>query len=87
MKVNVWDTYVLKKNGTLMHFDILVPMETSEEETVFQYGDDYLNTKEVHIQSLSASECRLCHMETAPSQVIASIQEKGYHIIEIQNCN
>lgn len=87
MKVNVWDTYVLKKNGTLMHFDILVPIETSEEDTVFQYGDDYLSNKNVHIQSLSTSECRLCHMETAPEEVVTSIQEKGYHIIEIQNCD
>ena len=87
MKVNVWDTYVLKKNGTLMHFDILVPLETSEEETIFQYGDDYLAKKDVHIQSLSPSECKLCHIETATPNVINSIQEKGYHIIELQNCD
>lgn len=86
MKVNVWDTYVLRKNGQLMHFDILVTIEVSEEETIFQYGDDYLSTKDVHIQSLSASECRLCHIETAPTEVITSIKDKGYHIIELQNC-
>lgn len=25
MKVAVWDTYVKKKNGTIMNFDIMVP--------------------------------------------------------------
>ncbi|WP_299766138.1 DUF2024 family protein [uncultured Dokdonia sp.] len=87
MKVNVWDTYVRKNDGTLMHFDILAPIEIVKEETIFQYGDDYLTTKEVQIKSLSTSECRLCHMETAPEEVVTSIQEKGYHIIELQNCD
>jgi len=27
MKVAVWDTYVTKKDGSVMHFDIIVPEE------------------------------------------------------------
>jgi hypothetical protein len=45
MKVGVWDTYVTNKNGSIMHFDIIVPEEVNELTTIFNYGREYLKLK------------------------------------------
>ena len=87
MKVSVWDTYVKRENGKVMHFDILVPSELTEEETIFRFGKQYLKTKPFHTSQLSAKECRFCHIEHATEQIIESIENVGFHIIEMENCN
>ena len=42
MKVSVWDTYVERRDGKTMHFDILVPSELKNEQTIYGYGKEYL---------------------------------------------
>ena len=32
MHVAVWDTYVTKKDGTVMHFDIIAPVDIKDEK-------------------------------------------------------
>ena len=54
MKVAVWDTYVKKKDGTVMHFDIIAPAEEKDETVIYKYGMDYLKSKSQHGQNLSA---------------------------------
>jgi hypothetical protein len=44
-KVNVWDTYVTKKDGNIMHFDIIAPIEITDTTTIYNYGKEYLKTK------------------------------------------
>lgn len=87
MKVAVWDTYVKRKDGQVMHFDILAPADVKNEETIFIFGKDYLQSKNEAGQVLSANECQFCHVEQATEEMIASIQQKGYYIVEMQNCN
>lgn len=86
MKTAVWDTYVTKKDGTVMHFDILVPEEMKDAETIYGYGREYLKSKRQEGQPLSSNESKFCHIETAKPQVEADIKEKGYHIIEMEGC-
>ncbi|RYD82581.1 MAG: DUF2024 family protein [Sphingobacteriales bacterium] len=38
MQVAVWDTYVTKKDGSVMHFDIIAPSTIKDEATIFAYG-------------------------------------------------
>jgi len=87
MKVSVWDTYVKREDGNTMHFDILVPSEVTNEQTIFSYGMRYLKTKPFQTNQLSANECRLCHIEQATEDMIAAIEKNGYSIIEMENCN
>ena len=87
MKVAVWDTYVKREDGNMMHFDILVPDNITNEQTIFNYGKDYLNTKTFKTTQLTANECRLCHIEQATEEIVLSIEKKGYYIIEMENCN
>ncbi|RMA58684.1 DUF2024 family protein [Ulvibacter antarcticus] len=87
MKIAVWDTYVKKNDGKLMHFDILVPEDQSNEQIVYNFGNDYLLKKKVNAVKLSAKECQYCHMENASEAIVEEIQLKGYYIIEMENCN
>lgn len=87
MQVAVWDTYLTKKDGTIMHFDIIVPSHIEDEEKIYTFGKDYLQSKKQEIQPLTAKECSFCHIEEATDEMVLSIQQKGYYIIEMQNCN
>ncbi|KYG83491.1 DUF2024 family protein [Roseivirga echinicomitans] len=87
MKIAIWDTYVKREDGKVMHFDILVPKSVTDEKTIFAYGKAYLKTKPFPTNQLSADECRLCHMEQATKDTILSIEQKGYSIIEMENCS
>ena len=87
MKVAVWDTYVLREDGNLMHFDILVPNHVTDEETIFNYGKTYLNDKPFKIGKLTSSECKFCHIEQATEAIINNIEKVGFHIIEMEHCN
>lgn len=86
MKVAVWDTYVVKKNGETMHFDIIVPDHIIDESVVHDMGKDYLSLKDQQGQPLTARECRLCHQEIASPEMVAGIAQKGYYIIEMEGC-
>jgi hypothetical protein len=85
--IAVWDTYVRSKAGTLMHFDILVPSEVKDTETIYGYGREYLKSKGQEGQALTAKECRYCHTEAAPPAIQAAVQEKGYYILEMEGCD
>ncbi len=86
-KVNVWDTYVTKKDGSIMHFDIIAPVEITDASTIHNYGKTYLKSKGQEGQPLASEECRLCHIETLPPEKEKEVEEKGYFIIEMEGCN
>ncbi len=86
MKVAVWDTYVTKRDGTVMHFDIIVPESIKDEATVYAFGRQYLDSVNESGRPLAAKECRFCHLERATPEIEEAIKEKGYYILEMQNC-
>lgn len=87
MKVAVWDTYVTKKDGNVMHFDIIAPDQVKDTSTIHTYGREYLKTKGQDGQPLTSKECQFCHIESVRPQWESEINEKGYFIIEMKNCN
>lgn len=87
MKIAVWDTYVQRSNGEIMHFDILVESENQNESQVFAFGKEFLNSKPFDTKSLTSNECKFCHIEQASEELKLEISEKGYSIIEMKNCN
>ena len=86
MKVAVWDTYVDKREGSVMHFDIIAPVETDDKEQIYNYGREYLKTKGQEGQPLTSKECRFCHIEALKPEWEESIRQKGYYIVEMENC-
>lgn len=86
MNVAVWDTYVTKKDGTVMHFDIIVPTYIKMGD-IYEYGMAYLKNKGFQGQSLTSKECKFCHIETINPQWEEEIKKKGFFIYEMENCD
>ena len=86
MKVAVWDTYVTRKDGKVMHFDILVDENQKDENIIFEYGKKYLKSVMQEGQPLSSKECNFCHIDKAPAAVEKQITDTGFSIIEMENC-
>ncbi|MEZ5016104.1 MAG: DUF2024 family protein [Flavipsychrobacter sp.] len=87
MKISVWDTYVKRVDGKVMHFDILVPSEFKDEAKIFEYGNYYLSTKHFKTDSITSKECRFCHIESPSTEIVQQIKKDGYAIIEMENCD
>lgn len=87
MRVAVWDTYVTKKDGSVMHFDIIVPEQLKQEDVIYGYGKEYLKTKGQENQPLASNECTYCHTEHVKPYMEDDIREKGYYILEMENCD
>ncbi|GBD33976.1 hypothetical protein HRbin34_00282 [bacterium HR34] len=85
MEIAVYDTYVKRKDGRIMHFDIIVEKNTPYEK-VIAYGNEYLKTKGEEGQELSSNECKFCHIEKASKDIEEKIKNKGYYIYEMENC-
>ncbi len=87
MKVAVWDTYVQRTDGRKMHFDIIVSENVKDVNLIYQFGREYLKDKDVELKMLTANECEFCHIEEASQVIINAIASKGYHIVEMENCD
>jgi len=87
MKVAVWDTYVTRKDGKIMHFDILVDEDLQDANQVFEFGKQYLKQMSQEGQTLSSKECSFCHIDKAPVEIENQIRQNGFSIIEMENCN
>jgi len=87
MKVAVWDTYVPREDGKVMHFDIIVPDYIKDESKIYAFGKAYLQLKNKSNLQLTAKECKLCHIEEAGAELVEVINRDGYYIFEMQNCN
>lgn len=86
IKVAVWDTYVTRKNGRQMHFDIVAPVEIKDPNKIYEFGKKYLLEKGEEMQKLTSNECQFCHIEYLPVDKENEILMNGYFIIEIENC-
>ena len=85
MKVAVFDTYVTRKNGRVMHFDIIVPTGTTEA-SVYEFGKSYLKKKAEEGQALDSKQCQFCHVEHLQAYMENDIKKNGYYILEMQGC-
>ncbi len=85
MECAVYDTYVEKKDGETMHFDVIVEKNTSQEKAV-EYGAKFLASAGQEGQRITTNECQFCHIQEAPPIVDKDIKEKGYHIQKMEGC-
>ncbi len=83
MAVAVWDTYVPLLTGEVLHFDIVVPQEMSNESFVYDCGTRYLLQLGCTAQ-LTSSLCRFCHVEQAPKQWVEEIRTNGFAIVPLE---
>lgn len=86
MQVAVWDTYVTKKDKTVMHFDIIVPSEIKDPNIIYNYGKIYLTSKDQGHLQLTVKECNFCHIEALEPSKEEEIHKNGFFIIEMEGC-
>ena len=85
MKVSVFDTYVRRKDGVTMHFDIIVQKENASFEEVAWIGKKFLEVEGLQGATLTSKECEFCHIEEASDEIIAAIDQQGYYILKMEN--
>jgi hypothetical protein len=86
MEVAVWDTWVKRKDGRMMNFDIVVPKDFSDTGRIYHFGKEYLQKIGETESQITARECRFCHVAVALPEWQPEIETKGYYIYEIRNC-
>jgi hypothetical protein len=86
MRISVYDTYVQRPDGLRMHFDILVPSDLNDQDTVLRYGQTYLAAKGLPPSILKSEKCNFCHIESATTAFEQEITANGFAIIEMKNC-
>lgn len=87
MDIAVWDTYVNRTDGLLMHFDILVSTEMQNGDQILEYASQFLASKELDVENVEIRKCQFCHIERATDQTVRAIEGKGFDIIEFENCS
>lgn len=85
MKVAVWDTYVRKPDGTVMHFDVVVPDTIREAKIIYDYARQWLKGKVAAEAVLNTENCQFCHIEYLTAEMEADIEKSGYSIIEMED--
>jgi Domain of unknown function (DUF2024) len=85
MECAVYDTYVTKKDGRIMHFDVIVEASTPHEKAI-EYGKEFLQKVDQGGQKMSQEECQFCHIQEAPPMVERSIKDDGYYIQKMEGC-
>lgn len=85
MEVAVYDTYVKKKDGGHLHFDIIVNKATRFEQ-VLVFGNAYLQTKRGEGLLVSHKDCRFSHITEVIPRWEVQILRKGYYIHELEGC-
>jgi hypothetical protein len=86
MEIAVYDTYLPRPDGRVMHFDVLVPAEGHDLEQVLAYARRYLAAKGMPAKGLDAQACHFCHTEFAALPARQAIERDGFAIIELANC-
>ena len=85
MECAVYDTYVRKKDGKVMHFDVVVEDGTDHDKAI-QFGKEYLSSVDQDGQQITQEECQFCHVQEAPPVVEKAIKQKGYYIQKMEGC-
>ena len=85
MECAVYDTYVTKKDGKIMHFDVVVDASTPHEKAI-EYGKEYLSKAGQDGQKMTQEECQFCHIQDAPPFVETAIGQTGYWIQKMEGC-
>lgn len=85
MNCDVFDTYVTRPDGQMIHFDVIVPTGT-EQAAAVAFGQAYLAGMGVTDSAVTADLCRFCHVEQATPEIAQAIAEQGCFILAMEGC-
>lgn len=84
MEIHVYDTYVKARDQHIMHFDVF--MAEKDDQKAIQYAKQWLNSIGEEEAEVSNEECRFCHSQKAPEEVVDAINRQGYYIYQMEGC-
>lgn len=84
MQIHVYDTYVKAKDGHTMHFDVFTAEKDDQKAVAF--AEEWLTSIGEGGITVSSNECRFCHSQQAPDDVVESINQQGYYIYKMEGC-
>ncbi|KPJ91612.1 MAG: hypothetical protein AMJ55_11465 [Gammaproteobacteria bacterium SG8_15] len=84
MKIAVFDTYVTTRSGALMHFDVLVPLGSSQLAENFAW--QWLATIGLTRDAIELQSCQYCHSETPQPDTLQTIRRQGFAILPLEGC-
>lgn len=85
MKIDVYDSYAQKSDGTVIHFDVFVESGTPAAQAL-TYGRRWLLDIGEQSAGLEQSRCNFCHSEIANPAVQQQIQSEGFYILQMEGC-
>lgn len=85
MQIHVYDTYVKAQDGHTMHFDVFT--EVKDEQKAVEYAKQWLISIGETDATISSKECKFCHSQSAPNDVVAAINRDGYFIYKMEGCD
>jgi hypothetical protein len=84
MKIAVFDTYVKKRDGAILHFDVLVPENSGQHAEKF--ARQWLASIGLPADAFDLQSCRYCHSESPKPDVMQQIRSQGYYILQMEGC-
>ena len=84
MQIHVYDTYVKSKDGHAMHFDVFTAVK--DDQKAVEYARQWLLSIDEGDAVISSKECRFCHSQSAPDNVVEAINKDGYFIYKMEGC-
>lgn len=84
MQIHVYDTYVKASDGHIMHFDVFTDVKDGEK--AIAYAKQWLASIGEENAIVTSEECRFCHSQTAPEEVMEAIRQNGYYIYKMEGC-
>jgi hypothetical protein len=86
MKVSVYETYLKKEDGSIMHFDIILPATVKKPELVYAIVKIYLEKKGHSNLEITGEECTFSLYQDAHKDWKPDLEKQGYHIVEFEGC-
>jgi hypothetical protein len=85
MQLDVFNTYVTRDDGVVMHFDVLMPKGSASEHAQSN-ALDWLQTIGITANQVLLDSCQYCHSEDATPEIERDVQQQGYFILQMEGC-
>ncbi len=85
MQIHVYDTYVKAKDGHVMHFDVFTAVK--DDQKAVDYAREWLVSIDEADATITSKECKFCHSQSAPPNVVDEINKSGYYIYKMEGCS
>jgi hypothetical protein len=84
MDINVYDTYVTKKDGTTMHFDVFMPVKDGKK--AIESAKKFVESVGEKDAKVTSDQCGFCHVQKATPKQEQEIKKNGYAIVKMDGC-